>query len=127
MADFIDPKTGVIHRSIHTPDGVAKGWTKNPAGLDSVANEPAHYRVVAGNTVRPATPTERLAIDTARLPALKRARQKQMLDDLTDGMERISADKVDAAAESFRIKYKAAVTAIERAKTPGELNAVSSP
>lgn len=92
MADFIDPATGEIFLSVHTPDGEAQGWVKNPSGLAEAKNIPAIYRIIDGDRVREANAKERQAIDAKRLPQIKAAKREEVVSLLLGGWKKKSTD-----------------------------------
>jgi hypothetical protein len=126
MADFIDPATGEIFLSVHTPEGEARGWLKNPAGLESVLNVPAIYRVVANGDVHAADEAERAVIDAKRLPQIKAAKRAEVVEWLASEILAAEADKTAAAVDAFAAECKAVLAAVDAAQTANEINAVKT-
>ena len=115
MADFFDPDSGTIYRSLHTPDGIKRGLIENPPGLDSVLDIPPYYRKWTGTVVWAATVSETAAIDAARLPAIKAARKAALADETQKRLALADSDYVAAAARVDAAATIAAVAAVSLA------------
>ena len=125
MADFFNPSTGSIHRSVHTPDAKAAGWINISGTVERVRAIPSYYRVADGSTVREATDKEKQQIDMGRLEQLKMGRRSSLANIFIRYLEGKRAAELSTAMQLATPKYLAMVAAIENAMIPAEVAAVT--
>ena len=112
MANVIHRGTLQYRRSVNTPDFPPTEWIVNP-DLSQVEKVPRKYWRIDGERVVEMSENQKAAVDGAELEQLKADKLEELQNEV---LSRLARSDVD---------YLAAAKAIEAAKTPAEVDAVS--